>query len=99
MITIIAKFSVMAGKTDEFIKLANDVTRQTKKEKGNLSYKIFQSQDTATSFTFIEEWLNDLSIAEHNSTPHFKEFVEKVTPILEKDIEIEKLDKVPSVFF
>ena len=99
MITIIAKFSVVSGKTDEFIKLANDVTRQTKKEKGNLSYKVFQSQTTKTNFTFIEEWLNDLSIAEHNTTPHFKEFVEKVTPIVEKDIEIEKLDKVPSVFF
>ncbi len=99
MITIIAKFKVKQDSVSKFIKLANDVTRQTKKEKGNLSYKVFQKQDDKTSFTFIEEWLHEQAIAEHNVMPHFKEFIEAIGPHLEKEVSIEKLEKVPSVFF
>lgn len=99
MITIIAKFKVKEASVEKFKKLAIDVTRQTKKEKGNLSYKIFQNREDKTSFTFIEEWLHEQAIAEHNTMPHFTEFVEAIKPHIEGGIDIEKLEKIPSVFF
>ena len=55
MITIIAKFNVLNGSVDEFKKCAVNVVRDTRKEKGNLAYKIYQSREDATKFTFIEE--------------------------------------------
>ena len=41
MITIIAKFNVLNGSVDEFKKCAVNVVRDTRKEKGNLAYKIY----------------------------------------------------------
>ena len=99
MITIVARFKVLPDKTDEFIKLATDVTRETRKEKGNLSYKILRSQEDKTRFTFIEEWLNEPAIEFHNNCAHFKHFIAAIEPITSGGVEIEKLDKVPSVFF
>ena len=98
MITIIAKFSVRSDSVDEFTKLAVNVTRETKKERGNLSYKIYQSRNDKTKFTFIEEWLNDTAIEQHNISSHFTDFVDGIKPLIEGEIQIEQLTSVPSVF-
>lgn len=98
MITIIAKFDVLPGHVDEFKKCAVDVVRDTRKEKGNIAYKIYQSRNDTSKFTFVEEWLNDTAIEQHNMTPHFKKFIENITPITNGDVQIEQLTKVPTVF-
>ena len=67
MITIIAKFNVLSGSVEEFKKCAVNVVRDTRKEKGNLAYKIYQDRQDSTKFTFIEEWLNDTAIKQHNN--------------------------------
>lgn len=99
MITIIAKFDVLPGHEAEFIKCAVDVTRDTRKERGNLSYKIMQSEKHSEKFTFIEEWLNDTAIEQRNNSKHFKKFIEEIAPLIKGDVEIEKLVKVPSIFY
>lgn len=99
MITIIAKFSVLPACVDEFIKQATAVTRETRKEKGNLLYKIYQSRADKTKFTFIEEWLNDTAIEQHNYATHFTAFIDAIKPLTEGEVEIEQLTKVPSIFF
>ena len=99
MITIIAKFDVKADKVDEFIKSALEVARQSKKERGNLSYKIFRGKDDSTKFTFIEEWLNDTVIEFHNQTPHFQRFISEIPQFINGEPYIEKLDKLPCAFF
>ena len=98
MITIIAKFNVLNGSVDEFKKCAVNVVRDTRKEKGNLAYKIYQSREDATKFTFIEEWLNDTAIEQHNNAKHFLQFLEDIKPLTKGDVQIEQLTKVPSVF-
>ena len=99
MITIIAKFSVLPGKTEQFIKAAIDVTRETRKERGCLSYKILQSEKNEGSFTFVEEWLNYTAIEQHNGAKHFKRFLSEIEPITDGDIQIDRFVKVPSIFF
>ena len=98
MITIIAKFNVLNGSVDEFKKCAVNVVRYTRKEKGNLAYNIYQSREDATKFTFIEEWLNDTAIEQHNNAKHFLQFLEDIKPLTDGDVQIEQLTKVPSVF-
>lgn len=98
MITIIAKFRVLSGSVEEFKKCAVNVVRNTRKEKGNLAYKIYQNRQNPTQFTFIEEWLNDTAIEQHNNAKHFIKFLEDIKPLTEGDIQIEQLNKVPSVF-
>ena len=71
MITIIAKFNVLTAVLTNSKKCAVNVVRDTRKEKGNLAYKIYQSREDATKFTFIEEWLNDTAIEQHNNAKQF----------------------------
>ena len=53
MITVIAEFKVKPECTDKFIRLAAECTRDTKKEAGNLSYKVILSAtDTDTQEYF-----------------------------------------------
>lgn len=98
MITIIAKFDVLKGSVDAFKKCAVDVVRDTRKEKGNLAYKIYQDRKDETKFTFIEEWLNDAAIEQHNSAKHFLKFLDDIKPLTQGDVQIEQLTRVPSVF-
>lgn len=98
MITIIAKFDVLPSCLDDFVKASSSVTRDTRKERGNLSYKIFRLRDDETKFTFIEEWLNDTAIEQHNNTEHFKKFIDEITPMLKSEPRIEQFLKAPSVY-
>ncbi len=96
MITIIAKFN--AVNIEEFKKCAVNVVRDTRKEKGNLSYKIYQDRTDPSKFTFIEEWLNDTAIQQHNNAKHFIKFLDDIKPLTDGKVQIEQLIKVPSVF-
>jgi quinol monooxygenase YgiN len=98
MITIIANFSVLPASVEEFKKCAVNVVRDTRKEKGNLAYKIYQDRKDSSKFTFIEEWLNDAAIESHNNSKHFLKFLEDIKPLTEGDVSINQLTKVPSVF-
>ena len=98
MITIIAKFSVYSDKIEEFKKCAINVTRETRKEKGNLAYKIYQDRQDGSKFTFIEEWLNDTAIEQHNNAKHFLKFIDDIKPLTQCEVNIEQLSTVPSVF-
>ncbi|MCI8404928.1 MAG: antibiotic biosynthesis monooxygenase [Clostridia bacterium] len=98
MITVIAKFNVLENSIEEFKKCAVNVVRDTRKEKGNLSYRIYQDRLSPAKFTFIEEWLNDTAIEQHNNTKHFIKFIEDIKPLTRGDVKIEQLMRIPSVF-
>ena len=97
MITIVANFSVKPDCVDKFIKLAADCTRSTRKENGNLSYKVSQARDDAAKFTFIEEWLNDVAIEKHNSAIHFKTFMDLIVPLIDGEPSINQIIRVPAI--
>ncbi len=98
MITIVAKFITKPGCAEQFKRLALVCVRNTRKERGNLSYKIFYGRNTPGEFTFIEEWLNDVAIEAHNKMPHFKSFLEQAAPLCEGEPSIVQLMSVPSVY-
>ena len=98
MITIIAKFDVLSGRIEEFKKCAVNIVRDTRKEKGNLSYKVYQDRQNPAKFTFIEEWLNDAAIEQHNSAKHFIKFLDDIKPLTNGNVQIEQIIRVPSVF-
>lgn len=97
MITITANFNVKSDCVDKFIKLAAECTRFTRKETGNLSYKVFQAREDETKFTFIEEWLNDVAIDKHNNAPHFKKFLDLIAPLIEGEPQINQIMRVPAI--
>ena len=98
MITIVANFKIKSDCIDQFKRLALVCVRNTRKEKGNLSYKIYQGRTRLGEFTFIEEWLNDVAIEQHNKMPHFLTFLDQIKPLCEGDPVIEQIMAVPSVY-
>ena len=97
MITIVANFDVKPDCVDKFIRLAADCTRNTRKENGNLSYKVFQARYDKAKFTFIEEWLNDVAIEKHNEMPHFQSFITMIAPLINGEPEIVQIMNVPAI--
>lgn len=97
MIVVIAEFDVKKDCVDEFVRHAAECTRNTKKEAGNLSYKVFSDRTDNSKFTFIEEWANDTAIERHNNMPHFDEFLSAVKPLLNKQPEIKQVMRVAAV--
>lgn len=97
MITIVADFDVKPDCTDKFIRLAADCTRNTRKENGNLSYKVFRGREDGCKFTFIEEWLNDVAIENHNEAPHFKLFIDSIAPLINGEPLIKQIMNVPAI--
>lgn len=98
MVTIVANFKVKPDCVEQFKRLALVCVRNTRKERGNLSYKIFQGRYKNSDFTFIEEWLNDVAIDAHNKMPHFISFIDQIAPLCECEPVIEQIMAVPSVY-
>lgn len=97
MITIVAKFDVKQDCVDKFIRLAAECTRNTRKENGNLSYKVFAERYDLSKFVFIEEWLNDVAIEKHNEMAHFNTFLTMIAPLINKEPEITQIMNVPAI--
>ena len=96
MITIIAKFKVKPDCVDAFNKAAIACARATRKERGNLSYRLYKSRSNPAEFTFIEEWLNDIAIEAHNNMPHFNVFLDTINPLCEEPVSIEQIMNIPT---
>lgn len=97
MITIIAEFDVKPECKDEFISLAADCTKNTQKETGNLSYRVFSERYDDTKFTFIEEWANDTAIEKHNGSAHFGKFIEAIKPLIKGEPKIKQIMRVARI--
>lgn len=97
MITVIAEFKVKPECTDKFIRLTAECTRNTKKEAGNLSYKVFSGREDASQFIFIEEWANDVAIEKHNSMAHFTKFINDIKPLLLSEPDIKQIMRVSAI--
>lgn len=96
MITIIAKFKAKADCVDIFNKTAISCARNARKERGNLSYRIYKARNNPAEFTFIEEWLNDVAIEAHNNMPYFKTFLDTIAPLCEEPVTIEQIMNIPN---
>lgn len=94
MITIIADFDVKCGKEKDFIGFARECVTNTKKEAGCLSYRVYVSENDGTKFTFIEEWANETAVEKHNSSRHFKMFIDSVTTVLNHAPSIKRINSV-----
>ena len=97
MIKIVANFSIKPDCTEQFIRAARDVSRETRKENGNLSYRIYRERKDETKFVFIEEWVNDVVIEKHNSMPHFTAFLEAIRPLTADEPKIVQYMNVPEI--
>ncbi len=87
--TIIAQLSIQIAKTEAFLKLAEIMVNKSLAENGCLTYKLLKEVDKENDFFIYEKYENEKAVENHNSSEHFKGFINTVMPLLTKEPTIE----------
>jgi quinol monooxygenase YgiN len=74
LIVVTARMTVAAGKQDEFLAAARELTRATRAEPGCLSYSLLQDVEAPGCFVFTEEWADTAAFRSHVASPHLASF-------------------------
>lgn len=85
---VIARVNVIEGKEKDYLSLVTPLIKASKMESGNLFYSVYQDIQSVSSFIVYEEYINEKAFEFHCNTALFRDFVEKVRPLLSKEIEI-----------
>ena len=88
MITIVAKSIIKQGKQEDFKVLTEKLIRESRKEKGCISYNLYEDINHSNTLTFIEEWRNEEAIRLNNESTHFTGIVPKFSELREGKTEI-----------
>lgn len=84
MITVVAKLAIAKGSENKFLELANEMVSLTRKEKGCISYDLYQDCFSEKPvFLFYEEYRDDEALSFHNNSGYLASFFEAVTPLLD----------------
>ena len=65
----------------EFLALAKTMVENSNTEQGCSIYKLYQEVGNPQSFIFYEVYENQDVVYTHNSSPHFKTFIEQMSDL------------------
>lgn len=88
MITVVAKSNIRLETKQQYIKIANELIKETRKEKGNISYRLYEDVSNHNIMTFIEQWEDKESLDIHMNSNHFKKLVPKLNELREGKSEV-----------
>jgi len=72
---VFAKWQVKEGEIDFVLNLLAEVAKKSTEEKGNLFYKIHQSNADANTLILFEGYTSEAAIEEHRISAHFQNLV------------------------
>ena len=72
---VFAKWQVKEGKLDIVLKLMAEVAKKSTEEKGNLFYKIHQSNAEPNTLILFEGYTDESAVDEHRNSAHFQNLV------------------------
>ncbi|HEY9046087.1 MAG TPA: putative quinol monooxygenase [Ohtaekwangia sp.] len=79
-----AKWQVKEGQLDTVLTLLAEVAEKSKKEKGNIFYKVHQSNSNANTLILFEGYSDATAVEEHRNSEYFQNLVlGKIIPNLE----------------
>ncbi|MFT3701149.1 MAG: putative quinol monooxygenase [Agriterribacter sp.] len=87
---IFAKWQVKEGQLESVLSLLAALAEESRKEEGNLFYKIHQSLSDTHTLILSEAYADETALDVHRGSAHFKNFVlQQIVPLLEKrEVEI-----------
>ena len=88
MIKVVAKSVVKKDCLERFKSIVTELIEETRKEKGNISYELYQDINNPCILTFIEEWSDEESLNLHMQTIHFTTIIPKLGLLRENESEI-----------
>lgn len=71
MIYLIATLKIKPGSLPEILEAAMPCIEGTRREAGNISYDLVQSQTDENTLMFIERWVDRAALENHFTEPHF----------------------------
>ncbi len=89
MIIIHAYLKVEAQQRQAFLDQAKLITVPSQAEEGNISYQYFEDPEQPNTFVFVEKWKDQAAIDVHETTAHFRNFVEVLTELICAPIEVQ----------
>lgn len=79
-----AKWQVKEGQLPSVLNLLAEVAKKSMEEKGNLFYKVHQSNADANTLILFEGYTDAAAVEEHRNSAYFKDLViGKIIPNLE----------------
>ncbi|MFA9422697.1 MAG: putative quinol monooxygenase [Sedimentibacter sp.] len=80
MIKVVAKGIFYEDKTDEAIKMYEELVNETREENGCIAYNLCRDIKDSSILTMIEEWESIEALKKHEKTEHFT----RIVPMLGK---------------
>lgn len=87
--TIVARAEILKGREEDFMAAAEPLIRETRAEKGNISYNLYRNPAQPGSFLFYEEYADQEAIAKHAASDHFQAFGKAIEDCLASELIIE----------
>ncbi len=82
MIVVAAMIKVAEGRGKEFEAGYRKLAPKVLKDPGAIAYVLHRDIKDPDKFFFYEKYADEAAIKYHTSTPHFKEFFQKMGPIM-----------------
>nr|WP_320038006.1 putative quinol monooxygenase [uncultured Bacteroides sp.] len=79
MVKVIAKFFVKEDKVEDFLKLANVLVEESRKEAGCVSYNLLQDVSNPQTLIMVEEWESAGILKTHMASAHFTSIIPKMS--------------------
>lgn len=79
MVKVIAKFFVKEDKIEEFLKLANVLVEESRKETGCVSYNLLQDVSNPQTLIMVEEWESAKILKTHMASAHFTSIIPEMS--------------------
>ena len=81
---VVAQYRTREGREGEVLELLDRMAAATRKEPGNLRYRVHQGAEDPRTVVLYEEYRSEADLAAHWASEHFKELVTgRVIPLLE----------------
>ena len=93
-ITVIASFTAKAEAVADLKRELALLIRETRKEAGCLSYRLFQSPENECEFRMIEQWADEAALNAHFEMPHTKAIFAVAPELLASKVEITRWSEV-----
>lgn len=90
MLLLIAKSTVMDGKQNDFIALANSLVQQSRKETGCLQYDLIQEENDSHTFYFIEKYTDAEALQVHQTSVYYQQIIPQLGQLRTKGVEVTK---------
>jgi len=82
---IVARWRPREGQTEKIEAILRELTKEIRREAGNLQFIVNRSRDDPNEFLLYEQYVSEQAFLEHRQMAHFKRLVlEQAVPLLER---------------